>query len=72
MLIRTDGTSPAFLKELFRRAVLLAQERGATGEPLPVVGNDFERALRELLQAGVTSADPPRCKSDTTTFRCGR
>ena len=54
MLARTDGASPAFLKELFRRAVLLALERGATGEPLPVTGEDFERALRELLQAGGT------------------
>ncbi len=54
MLARTDGASPAFLKELFRRAVLLALERGAAGEPLPVTGEDFERSLRELLQAGGT------------------
>ena len=54
MLLRTEGASPAFLKELFRRAVLLALERGATGEPLAVVGDDFERALHELLQAGGT------------------
>jgi len=52
LLERTEGASPAFIKELFRRAALMAIERGAKGDPLPLVEDDFEVALRELLEAG--------------------
>jgi cell division protease FtsH len=52
LLERTEGASPAFLKELFRRASLMAIERGAKGDPLPLAPADFEVALRELLEAG--------------------
>jgi ATP-dependent 26S proteasome regulatory subunit len=52
LLARTAGSSPAFLKELFRRAALLAIERGAKGTPLPLLLEDFEEALHELLQSG--------------------
>jgi ATP-dependent 26S proteasome regulatory subunit len=52
LLVRTEGASPAFLKELFRRATLIAVERGERGERPGVRGEDFERALRELVEAG--------------------
>lgn len=52
LLARTDGASPAFLKELFRRAALLALERGARGKPIPVGDDDIDRALREILLSG--------------------
>ncbi|MGL4549782.1 MAG: AAA family ATPase, partial [Gemmataceae bacterium] len=49
---QTEGASPAFLKELFRRAALMALGRGSSGEPLPVSGEDFGAALRELVRTG--------------------
>jgi hypothetical protein len=52
LLLRTEGASPAFLQELFRRAALLGVERGAEGEPLPLCQDDFDRALRELVEFG--------------------
>jgi ATP-dependent 26S proteasome regulatory subunit len=52
LLARTEGASPAFIKELFRRSALMAIERGAKGTPLPVRGTDFERALHELIETG--------------------
>jgi hypothetical protein len=52
LLARTEGASPAFLQELFRRAALMAVERGARGEPLPAHQDDFDRALRELVEVG--------------------
>ncbi|MFQ3592465.1 MAG: ATP-binding protein [Gemmataceae bacterium] len=51
-LDRTEGASPAFIKEWFRRATLLALERGATGEPLPVRESDLDDALDELTRTG--------------------
>jgi hypothetical protein len=52
LLLRTEGASPAFLKELFRRATLIAVERGERGERPALRSDDFERALRELVEAG--------------------
>ncbi len=52
LLAATEGASPAFIKEMFRRAALMALERGAKGEPLPLSDDDFRRALRELVQSG--------------------
>jgi ATP-dependent 26S proteasome regulatory subunit len=52
LLGRTEGASPAFLKELFRRAALLAAERGERARPPRLTGEDFERALRELIELG--------------------
>jgi ATP-dependent 26S proteasome regulatory subunit len=68
LLRRTEGASPAFLKELFRRVVLMAAERGERSQPLRVAPVDFERALRELVEfggdltrsfLGFPSANPP-------------
>jgi ATP-dependent 26S proteasome regulatory subunit len=52
LLERTEGASPAFLQELFRKAALLAAERGERARPLKVTAEDFERALRELVLFG--------------------
>jgi hypothetical protein len=52
LLQRTEGASPAFLKEMFRRAVLMAAERGERSRPPRVASADFERALRELVEFG--------------------
>jgi hypothetical protein len=52
LLERTEGASPAFLQELFRKAALLAAERGERSRPLKVTAEDFERALRELVLFG--------------------
>lgn len=52
LLLRTEGASPAFIKEVFRRATLLAVERGEKTEPLTLRAEDFERGLRELVETG--------------------
>lgn len=52
LLLRTEGASPAFIQELFRRAVLWALERGEESEPIALQEGDFAEAMRELLQAG--------------------
>jgi hypothetical protein len=52
LLERTEGASPAFLQELFRKAALLAAERGETSEPLRVTNDDFTKALREIVEFG--------------------
>ncbi|MFO0843546.1 MAG: AAA family ATPase [Gemmataceae bacterium] len=52
LLARTEGASPAFLRELFRRATLMAVERGEKTEPLTLRLDDFERGLRELVETG--------------------
>jgi hypothetical protein len=51
-LDRTEGASPAFIKEWFRRAALVALERGASGEPLPLRESDLDAALDELTRTG--------------------
>jgi ATP-dependent 26S proteasome regulatory subunit len=52
LLARTEGASPAFLRELFRRAALMAVERGEKSDPLALSLDDFERGLRELVETG--------------------
>jgi SpoVK/Ycf46/Vps4 family AAA+-type ATPase len=52
LLDRTEGASPAFIEELFRKAALMAAERGERSEPLRLTTDDFTRALRELLEFG--------------------
>ena len=49
---RTDGVSPAFIEELLRKAALMAAERGALGEPLPVTEADVRAAVDELVLFG--------------------
>ena len=48
VLERTDGVTASFLKELLRRAALLAAQRTEDG-PLSVSAEDLGRALDELL-----------------------
>ncbi|MCZ2815746.1 AAA family ATPase [Modestobacter sp. VKM Ac-2984] len=48
VLARTEGVTASFLKELLRRAALLAAQRTATG-PLSVSAADLSGALGELL-----------------------
>lgn len=52
LLDRTDGASPAFLTELFRKAVILADERGEATEPMKLMDADFTGAVRELVEFG--------------------
>ena len=52
VLRRTDGASPAFLEELFRKAALLAAERGERSDPLPLSTEDFRQSIRELVEFG--------------------
>jgi ATP-dependent 26S proteasome regulatory subunit len=50
VIARTEGVTAPFLKELLRRAALLAAEADATGEgPLRVTDSDLATALGELL-----------------------
>jgi hypothetical protein len=51
-LDRTDGASPAFIEELFRKAALMAAERGERADPLRLTTADFELAVRELVEFG--------------------
>ena len=52
LLDRTDGASPAFIEELFRKAALMAAERGEKTDPLRLTNADFEHAVRELVEFG--------------------
>ncbi len=52
LLDRTDGASPAFIAELFRKAALMAAERGERSDPLKVTSADFAAAVRELVEFG--------------------
>lgn len=52
LLDRTDGASPAFIAELFRKAALMAAERGETSNPLRLTNADFAAAVRELVEFG--------------------
>ena len=61
---RTDGASPAFLEELFRRAILFAVQRpriSASGSPIPaadrfepteITEQDLSVAMTEILTSG--------------------
>ena len=52
LLDKTDGASPAFIAELFRKAALLAAERGERSDPLKLTTADFNAAVRELVEFG--------------------
>ncbi len=52
LLDRTDGASPAFIEELFRKAALMAAERGEKSDPLHLTTADFDKAVRELVEFG--------------------
>jgi AAA+ superfamily predicted ATPase len=52
LLDRTDGASPAFIEELFRKAALMAAERGEKSDPLALTNADFDAAVRELVEFG--------------------
>lgn len=56
VVARTEGASPAFIRELLRRAALLSIERGGhsrqDGSPVTVTDDDLENALRELAAGG--------------------
>jgi len=52
LLDRTEGASPAFIEEVFRKAALMAAERGEHSDPLKVTDADFDAALRELVEFG--------------------
>ena len=54
LLERTEGASPAFIAELFRKAALMAAERGERSEPLKLTTADFTAAVRELIEFGGT------------------
>jgi hypothetical protein len=50
---RTDGASPAFIKELIRKAALIAAETGCNGDDcLSLADAHFDEALRELTIGG--------------------
>jgi hypothetical protein len=55
VLDRTEGVTASFLKELLRRAALLAADAGLTGDgagaPLTVSADQLDRALDELLDS---------------------
>ncbi len=48
---QTDGTSPAFIAELLRKAALFAAERGEA-IPMKVRNTDIEQAVKELVLFG--------------------
>jgi hypothetical protein len=52
LLDKTDGASPAFIGELFRKAALMAAERGEQSDPLKLTTADFTAAIRELIEFG--------------------
>lgn len=49
LVARTDGATPAYIKELLRKAALLAAVAGHGGV---VTGDDFDAALAELEEGG--------------------
>ncbi|MDT4963898.1 MAG: cell division protease FtsH [Pseudonocardiales bacterium] len=51
VIVRTEGVTASFLKELLRRAAVFAAERGAAQDrsPLAVSATDLDAALTELL-----------------------
>jgi hypothetical protein len=49
---QTDGVSPAFIKELLRRATLVAVERGEAAQPMRLQNKDVDQALKELVHFG--------------------
>jgi ATP-dependent 26S proteasome regulatory subunit len=51
LLDRTDGVTASFLKELLRRAAVIAADRepGPAGQAVSATADDLETALEELL-----------------------
>ena len=49
---KTESASPAFIRELVRRATLLSAERSEPGKTLELTTEDFEAALDELINVG--------------------
>jgi hypothetical protein len=49
---RSEGVSAAFIRELLRKATLLAAEEDGTGDRLSVRDQHVNRAFEELLIAG--------------------
>lgn len=49
VLGRTDGVTASFLKELLRRAAVMAAERTDSSDSLHVTADDLEAALEELM-----------------------
>src|SRR4029453_13905736 len=47
LLDRTDGASPAFIEELFRKAALMAAERGGKTDPLKLGEAAFAEGFRD-------------------------
>ena len=52
LLARTEGVSAAFIKELMRRAALLAAESQPDSDGLLVTDQELGQALDEMLEAG--------------------
>ena len=49
---QTDGVSPAFIKEILRKAALVAAERGRRIEPCAIQNKDIDLAIKELVHFG--------------------
>src|SRR5439155_19271542 len=49
---RTKGVSAAFIRELLRKAAVLAAEANGTGDELTVTDRHMDEAPEELLVAG--------------------
>jgi hypothetical protein len=52
IVARTEGATPAYIKELLRKAAVLAAAEGADGAGLVVTGAHLEGALTELDEGG--------------------
>jgi ATP-dependent 26S proteasome regulatory subunit len=51
-IAQTEGVSPAFIEELFRKAALAAAERGEARRPMQLQDGDLQDAIRDLVQFG--------------------
>ncbi|MBI2301343.1 MAG: 26S protease regulatory subunit, partial [Armatimonadetes bacterium] len=49
---RTQGASPAFIKELLRKSALVAAMRGGDGSDLHVTDADLDQAIGEMVLGG--------------------
>ena len=54
MVAATRGVTASFMKELVRKAALLAALRDGSGSGITVTDEDMQAALRELLEEGST------------------
>ncbi|MCI0701924.1 MAG: ATP-binding protein [Planctomycetia bacterium] len=72
LLEKTEGASPAFIAELFRKAALLAAERGERSDPLKLTTADFTNAIRELVEfGGMLTQQLLGYRTDPDAFRGG-